>query len=278
MAREAPEDPYAGPRAGRPAAARRRARSRGRRRRRSVAGRAQGAGAGDRGCGARRRRASPTAKAPGSAPAARVVALATSQGFARGYTTSGYGGSASVIAGAGGGMQRDYAQPSASAIIADLDGARGDRPAGRRARGGAARSRPGWRAGRCRSCSIRASAASLIGHLLGAISGPAIARKTSFLLGREEEQLFDAGDRHRRRSAPAAAASVQAVRRRGRGDRARARLVDGGRLTGWLLNSASARQLGLETERPCHSRHRRRARRRRDQRPSRAGRAHRRRS
>src|SRR3546814_17746810 len=34
---------------------------------------------------------------------------------------------------------------------------------------------------------------SIIGHLLGAIAGPAIARGTSFLLGKEERMLFDSG-------------------------------------------------------------------------------------
>src|SRR4051794_39130421 len=68
----------------------------------------------------------------GTSAGRTVVALATSQGFARGYTTSGYNGSASVIAGAGSGMQRD--QPShsprhydplgAPAAICRLPGAR----------------------------------------------------------------------------------------------------------------------------------------------------------
>src|SRR5687768_4376770 len=38
-----------------------------------------------------------------------VLALATSHGFCRGYSTSGYSGSAGLIAGAGSEMQRDYA-------------------------------------------------------------------------------------------------------------------------------------------------------------------------
>src|SRR3546814_20290281 len=33
--------------------------------------------------------------------------------------------------------------------------------------------------------------ASLIGNLLGAIGGPEFARRTSFLLGKENEKLFD---------------------------------------------------------------------------------------
>ena len=70
--------------------------------------------------------------------------------------------------------------------------ARGDRPPRRRARGGAAQSRPGRRAARCRWCSIRASV-GLIGHLLGAITGAAIARKTSFLLDRSASRSSPTG-------------------------------------------------------------------------------------
>ena len=87
---------------------------------------------------------------------------------------------------------------------------------------------------------------SLIGHLLSAMSGPAVARKTSFLLGREEEAIFPkdvvvVDDPHRPRglrSKPFDGEGVATAPRR---------LIDGGRLTGWLLNAASARQLGLET-------------------------------
>src|SRR6476469_8673910 len=49
-----------------------------------------------------------------------VIALATSQGFVRGYTSSGYSASASVIAGTGGVRQRDYASHSVR-HYADLD-------------------------------------------------------------------------------------------------------------------------------------------------------------
>jgi PmbA protein len=173
-----------------------------------------------------------------------VVALATSQDFARGYTTSGYAGSASVIAGTGSGMQRDYASHS-TRHYADLDGAEAiGRLAGERA---VARLDPGKLAsGTMPVVFDPRVGGSLIGALLGAISGPAIARKTSFLLGREDEALFGADivivdDPHRRRglrSKPFDGEGVATTYRR---------LVDGGRLTGWLLNSASARQLGLET-------------------------------
>jgi PmbA protein len=173
-----------------------------------------------------------------------VIALATSQGFARGYTTSGYNGSASVIAGTGSGMQRDYASHS-TRHYRDLDGPEAiGRLAGERA---VKRLDPGKLAsGTMPVVFDPRVGGSLVGSLLGALSGPAIARKTSFLLGREEEDLFDKAivivdDPHRRRglrSKPFDGEGVATVTRR---------LVEGGRLTGWLLNSASARQLGLET-------------------------------
>jgi len=173
-----------------------------------------------------------------------VVALATSQGFARGYTTTGYGGAAAVIAGTGGDMQRDGASHSVR-HHADLDTPEEiGRLAGERA---VKRLGPGrLQSGTMPVVFDPRVGGSLIGNLVGAMAGPAIARKTSFLLGREEEQLFAPGivivdDPHRRRglrSKPFDGEGVATQRRR---------LVDNGRLTGWLLNSASARQLGLPT-------------------------------
>lgn len=173
-----------------------------------------------------------------------MVALATSHGFCRGYATSGYGAAASVIGGEGGDMQRDSASHSVR-HYADLDapGAIG-RLAGERT---VARLNPGKLAsGTMPILFDPRVGGSLIGALLGAMSGPGIARKTSFLLGREDELLFDPAiviveDPHRPRglkSKPFDGEGVATARRR---------LIEGGRLTGWLLNAASARQLGLET-------------------------------
>jgi PmbA protein len=85
----------------------------------------------------------------------------------------------------------------------------------------------------------------LVGHLLGAISGPSIARKSSFLLGHEDEAIFPDGitivdDPHRRRGLKSKPFDGEGVAT------SRKLLVEGGRLTGWLLNAASAHQLGLE--------------------------------
>jgi PmbA protein len=86
---------------------------------------------------------------------------------------------------------------------------------------------------------------SLIGHLVGAITGSAIARRTSFLLGREGEAIFPeaitiADDPHRPRGLRSKPFDGEGLPTRPRN------LVEKGRVTGWLLDSASARQLGLE--------------------------------
>jgi PmbA protein len=179
-----------------------------------------------------------------SASAGRsVVALATSTGFCRGYTSSHYGLSASVIAGEGVAMQRDYSSHS-TRHLADLDGPQAiGRQAAERA---VARLNPGKLAsGSLPIVFDPRVGGSLVGHLLGAISGPAIARGTSFLLGREDEAIFaDAitivDDPHRIRGLRSRPFDGEGVATR------RSNLVENGRLTGWLLNSAAARQLGLE--------------------------------
>jgi PmbA protein len=173
-----------------------------------------------------------------------VIALATSQGFVGGYTTSGYGGGVSVLAGSGGDMQRDHASHHVR-HYADLD------PPETLGRLAAERTLKRLNPGKVPSGTLPVLfdprvGGSLISHLVAAMSGPAIARKTSFLLGREEQRLFPdeivvVDDPHRRRglkSRPFDGEGVATARRD---------LVRGGRLGGWLLNAASARQLGLET-------------------------------
>lgn len=172
-----------------------------------------------------------------------VAALATSHGFVRGYATTGYSGMTSVIAGSGGGMQRDYAYHSVR-HFADLEDPETlGRRAGERA---VARLDPGkLSSGRMTILFSPRVSGSLVGHLTSAITGSAITRRTSFLIGKEGERIFAPGivirdDPHRRRglaSKPFDGEGLPTVP----GD-----LVADGRLTGWLLDSASARQLGLE--------------------------------
>jgi PmbA protein len=172
-----------------------------------------------------------------------VVALATSHGFCRGYSTSGYSGSASVIAGAGANMQRDYAQHSAR-HYADLDAPEAiGRLAGERA---VARLDPAKLAsGEMPVVFDSRVGSSLLGHLASAITGAAIARKTSFLLGKEDERVFAPGivirdDPHRPRGLRSKPFDGEGLATQPRD------IVADGRVTGWLMESASARQLGLQ--------------------------------
>jgi PmbA protein len=172
-----------------------------------------------------------------------VVALATSHGFCRGYTTSGYSASASVIAGSGSDMQRDYESHSVR-HYGDLDDPETlGRTAGERTvrRLNAAKITSGVMP----VIFDRRVGGSLVGHLLGAITGSAIARKTSFLLGREEELIFSEAvmirdNPHKPRGLRSKSFDGEGVAT------APMNLIAAGRLTGWLMDSASARQLGLE--------------------------------
>jgi len=179
----------------------------------------------------------------GASASRSIIALATSTGFARGYSTSSYGCSASVIAGEGGGMQRDYAYHSAR-HVADLeDGAQIGARAGERA---VKRLNPGkLGSGAMPVVYDPRVGSSLLGHLSGAITGSAVARRTSFLLDRLGEQVFAKGitirdDPHRRRG-------LRSKPFDGEGLPTSARdIIADGILTGWIMDSASARQLGLE--------------------------------
>jgi PmbA protein len=89
-------------------------------------------------------------------------------------------------------------------------------------------------------------AMSLIGPLLGAISGPSIARGTSFLKDKLGQPVFARGvrlseDPHRVRGLGSAPFDDEGVATEARA------LIDDGVLTTWLLNTSSAKQLGLVT-------------------------------
>ncbi|HEU4820733.1 MAG TPA: TldD/PmbA family protein [Qipengyuania sp.] len=170
-----------------------------------------------------------------------VTALATSHGVARASEATGHSLSASVIAGEGGAMQTDHAWRSAR-HAADLPRPEEiGREAGERA---VARVNPGSIPSQAMPVVFDPRVGSgLIGNLLGAMSGAAVARKASFLLGHEDEALFDRAIR----------VVEDPLRRRGLASRAydgeglatapRA-LVENGRIFGWLTNAAAARQLG----------------------------------
>ena len=172
------------------------------------------------------------------------VALATSAGFSGSYTRTGHSVSATALAGTGTGMERDYDYSSA-VHLADLED-----PA---ALGRAAASRAVARLNPVRPKTATLPviydprvASSLLGHLMGAINGLAIVRGTSFLKDSLGQRIFAPGitirDDPRRvrglRSRPFDAEGVPTAARN---------IIEDGVLTTWLLDSRSARVLGLRS-------------------------------
>ncbi len=173
-----------------------------------------------------------------------AVALATSEGFYGTYAGTSSGIGVAVIAGEGAGMERDYDQASAR-HVADLKSAE---EIGRKA-GELAVKRLNPRKVKSQAVPIvydpRVSA-GIVGHLAGAISGSSIARGVSFLKDRLGKQIFSPAinivdDPHRLRGMRSKPFDGEGVANR------RWTLIENGVLQTWLLDCASAKQLGLET-------------------------------
>lgn len=180
----------------------------------------------------------------GGANAGRgVTALATSAGFAGAYAATHFGVSASVLAGTGEGMQRDYAYHSARHRAQVEEAEAIGRRAGERA---VARLDPvKLSSGTMPVVLDPRVGSSLLGHLLSAISGSAITRKTSFLQDALGKRIFAAGvnvldDPHRPRGLRSRPFDGEGL------PVSPMALVEDGMLESWLLDSAAARQLGLE--------------------------------
>lgn len=171
-----------------------------------------------------------------------TVALAATNGFAGAYAGSGHSVSAAVLAGTGTAMERDY-DFSSAVYGADLqDPAAVGRSAGERAvRRLGARKMPTRQVPVVYDPRV---ARSLVGHLLGAISGPSVARGTSFLKDKLGTRIFPAGvdiveDPHRRRGLRSKPFDAEGLPNR------RRNIVEDGVLTTWLLDLRSARQLKM---------------------------------
>lgn len=170
------------------------------------------------------------------------VILAASNGFTGSYTVGRAGLSASVLAGTGTAMERDY--DFTSAVHADE--LRGPEDVGR---GAGERAVRRLNPRKVKSAQVpmvydpRVSA-GLVGHLAGAINGASVARGTSFLKDRLGQKVLSAGlnvvdDPFRQRglrSRPFDSEGLAGQRRQ---------VVADGVLTGWILDLRSARQLGL---------------------------------
>ncbi len=173
-----------------------------------------------------------------------AVALATSTGFYGRYAGTSHSIGVAVLAGEGTGMERDYDQATARhagdlRAAADVGRAAGEK----------AVKRLNPRKAKSQALPVvfhPDEAAGLLGHFSGAISGASIARGVSFLKDRLGQKVFAPGiriidDPHRVRGLRSKPFDGEGVANR------RMALVENGVLTTWLLDCASARQLGLQT-------------------------------
>ncbi|MFY9698848.1 MAG: metallopeptidase TldD-related protein [Rhodoplanes sp.] len=172
------------------------------------------------------------------------MVLVTSAGFTGRYLGSRHSVSMQAIAGEGTAMERDY-DFSSAVHAADLD-----RPevVGRNAGERAVKRLNPRKVPTQRAPVVyhARAAGSLLSHLTAAINGSAIVRKTSFLQDKLHEMLFPAtiriiDDPHRRRGLRSHPFDAEGV-----GGRRRA-LIDAGVLTTFLLDCATARELGMTT-------------------------------
>jgi len=173
-----------------------------------------------------------------------MVYYVASNGFTGSYASSGFSLSVSVIAGENIGMETAYDFDSA-VFLSDLkEPEKIGASAGERAvralhpRKAATRQVP--------VVFDRRISGGLTGSLAGAISGAAVARGTTLLKDKMNQQVFASGItimddpflKRGNRSHPFDGEGVAPQKRA---------MIDRGILTGWLLDVSSARQLGLKT-------------------------------
>ena len=172
------------------------------------------------------------------------VTLTASNGFQGAYAVSHRSLACSVLAGEGTGMERDY--DFTTAVFAD--GLRAPEEVGRGAGERAVRrlgaKRPGT--GKYPVIFDPRIGRSLLGHLAGAINGQAVARGTSFLRDKLGERIFPEGvtvtdDPRRKRGLASKPFDGEGLANPA------VDFIDDGVLTAWVLDLASARQLGLES-------------------------------
>jgi PmbA protein len=185
-------------------------------------------------------------KSGGSSASAGIggLVLVTSHGFHGATIGSRHGVSMTAIAGDGTGMERDY-DFSSTLHASDLENANAiGRHAGERA---VKRLNPRKVATRRVPVVFDSRiSGSLVGHLASAANGSAIARKTSFLREKLGVKIFAAGidiidDPLRPRGLRSRPFDAEGIAGRSR------KLVEDGVLKTWLLDSATARELDMQT-------------------------------
>ncbi|UZD90916.1 TldD/PmbA family protein [Cognatishimia activa] len=172
------------------------------------------------------------------------VQLAASNGFSGHYARSDRGTSCVAIAGTGAAMERDY-DGDGRIFQADLRSPEdiGQSAAHRALARLNAKQPP---TGAFPVLFDERISSSLIGHLLGASNGAAIARGSSWLLNALGEDVLPKGislieDPHRPRVSGSRPFDAEGLATKKRA------IVDNGTLSGWTLDLANARKLGLES-------------------------------
>ncbi|WP_417428075.1 TldD/PmbA family protein [Kiloniella sp.] len=173
------------------------------------------------------------------------IVLAASNGFSGSYNSSGHSISVSVLAGEKETMERDY-DFSSAVYGGDLTN---PTEIGKNAADKAIKRLNPRKPDTLNDISVvydpRVSS-SIMGHMIGAITGPAIARGTSFLKESLNKKIFADGinivdDPHLHRGLRSKPFDGE-----GLGNRKQNIIEDGVLLT-WLLSLSSARQLGLQS-------------------------------
>ena len=171
--------------------------------------------------------------------------LATSQDFAQGYSSSNFSASCSVLAeGEDGKKETDYdyciknfwQELKTPQIIGETAANRASRRLGAKA----------ISAGKMPVIFENRVAGRLLSSLASAINGAAIARKSSFLMGKMGEQIFNSNiniidDPLKKRAASSFPFDAEGI------GAARLNIIESGVLKHWLLDIRSASKLGLKT-------------------------------
>lgn len=172
----------------------------------------------------------------------RQVHLSTSNGFSAGYESTGHTLSTVAIAGTGTEMERDYDYDSRIHLSDRRDAAEIGRIAGERAVERLGARKP--QTGTFPVIFDEKIASSLIGHLLSASNGAAVARGSSWLIGKTGERILPEGmdlveTPHRARVPGSRLFDGEGLPTKNR------KIIDDGVLTGWTLDLATGRKLGL---------------------------------
>ncbi|WP_417720375.1 TldD/PmbA family protein [Salipiger sp.] len=172
------------------------------------------------------------------------VHLAASNGFSGGYARTSRSTSCVAIAGEGLGMERDY-DGDGRTFQADLRSPEEiGRSAAERALERLSPRRP--KTGAYPVLFDERIASSLIGHMMAAINGTAVARGASWLRGAVGEQVLPDGlslieDPHRPRASGSRPFDAEGLATQRRA------VIENGILTGYTLDLATARKLGLRS-------------------------------